>query len=232
MTDDFSFLISGGDDAVLSVWPVLPLVDVDDDSSAVIRDFHSWTDHVLGVTDVHVGRGGVCGRIFSASLDRTARVFELFSRQLLYTVSCGTFITSIVASPDEAWMYLGTGDGTIVAVDLVSAAMQNFTATGEVVMETGQTRHSMEGHSQAITGLIVVEYGRMLVSSSEDGTVRLWDAPSKQCLNEMDLKAPITCMSLANHFTPRTPSPTKASKEQAAFSAPPLRKYVTNRGER
>ena len=49
MTDDSSFLVSGGDDAVLSVWSVLDVVDADESpSSAVVRDFHSWPDHSPG----------------------------------------------------------------------------------------------------------------------------------------------------------------------------------------
>jgi pre-rRNA-processing protein IPI3 len=229
LTDDLSFLLSGGDDAVLSVWPVVDLVDVDDTSDAAVREFHSWTDHLLGVTSVHVGRGGVQARVFSASLDRTARIFEIFSRQLLYTVSCGTFLTSVVASPDEAWLFLGMGDGAITAVDLLTAAAQTFASGGDVVMETGQTRSHMTGHSQAITGFVFVEHATMLISASEDGTVRVWDLQSKQCVNTTDMKSPVTCIARAEYFDPMMLSAAKATPERNFVPIPPLRKYVTNR---
>ena len=57
LTDDASFLVSGGDDAVLSVWNVGDILD-SDDGRMVVRERHSWADHSQAVTALHVGRGG------------------------------------------------------------------------------------------------------------------------------------------------------------------------------
>ena len=49
LTDDSSYLVSGSDDAVLSVWPVTDLVD-DGINSTVssVRETCSFSDHSLG----------------------------------------------------------------------------------------------------------------------------------------------------------------------------------------
>ena len=43
-------------------------------------------------------------------------------------------------------------------------------------------------HSKAITALAVSEWGKQLVSSSEDGTVRVWDIGSHQTLRTITMK--------------------------------------------
>lgn len=223
MTDDFGFLLSGGDDAVLSAWPILDIVNVDDDGSTTIRDFHSWTDHLLGITDLHVGRGGIRSRAFTASVDRTARVFEICTKQLLFTIACDIFLTNIVVSPSESIMFLGAGDGIIIAVDLLFVAAQSYTTAGEVVMDTGEGRFKLTGHSQAITGLILSDGGTTLLSSSEDGTIRVWDYRSLQCVNVVDLKSPVSCIILTEGFEPSMIA--NAAKEKRVCPFPPLKKF-------
>jgi len=181
LTDDCSYLVSGGEDAVISVWPVLDLVDADDVQTRV-SEGHSWTQHSLAVTNVHVGRGGLCARVFSSSLDRTVCVFEIFSKQLLFTIACGVFLTSVVTTPDESWLFVGCGDGGILAVDLRT----NDSASNMI---------TMEGHSGVVTDLLSVDQGTILLSSSEDGTVKVWDVSSRQCVQSIDLKEPVSCLA-------------------------------------
>jgi pre-rRNA-processing protein IPI3 len=226
MTDDSSYLVSGGDDAVVSVWSVLDVVDADDNAAAsVVRDFHSWSDHSQAVTALHVGRGGVRGRVFSASLDRTARVFEIFSRQLVYTVSCDVFITAVVTTPDESWLLVGAGDGTIIAADLRAAACGSSGGlAGGVVMEGAQSQERLEGHTHPVCSLLCVDQGTLLVSASEDGTVKTWDFASRQCIQTTDLKAPITCMVAAGTIDPSEFLRAQPADTDLALFAP-LRKF-------
>lgn len=200
MSDDGSFLLSGGDDSVLSVWSLLDVLDEESIASeSVVREWHSWSSHSLSVTDIHVGRGGVLGRVFSASLDRTACIFELFSKQLLFTISCEQYLTSVVATPDESWLFLGTGDGSIVSVDLRSAAKSNSAGAESVLMEGERSQLVMEGHTGPVSKLLIADEGSLLASGSEDGTVKAWDVRSRTCIQTTDLKAPITCMIQVNY---------------------------------
>ena len=216
LTDDGSYLVSGGDDSVLTVWSTLDLVD--DAGDGPIREYHSFSDHSQAITAVHVGHGGVRGRIFSSSLDRTVRVFEIFSKQVLFTVSLDSFVTSVVASSDESWLYAGTGDGTIVAIDLRESAC----AGAESINSGGYSR--LDGHTQPVTGLICLDQGGSLVSSSEDGTCRAWDLFSKQCVQTTDLKASVTCIVPAGAFN-ASESRSAGPSEHDICPLVPLRKY-------
>jgi pre-rRNA-processing protein IPI3 len=250
ITDDCSFLVSGGDDSVVSVWSVDDLVDVSSSSGGggagrgggaagdVVRERHSWSDHSQAVTALHVGHGGARARVFTASLDRTARVFEVFSKQLLYTVACGTFLTTIAASPDEAWLFAGGGDGAIVCVDLRAmavAAAQGSSSSGGgasshgaglVLAVSHDASHArLEGHTAPVSGLLCVGMGTLLVSASDDGTVRAWDVASRQCLQTTDLKAPVACLLAAGPLDLAEPRVSGASDQDLAPLAP-LRKYA------
>jgi len=226
MTDDSSYLVTGGDDAVISVWNILDVVNVDDNGAeSVIRDFHSWSDHSQAITALYVGVGGVRGRVFSASLDRTARVFEIFSRQLLCTISCDVFLTAVVATPDESWLLAGAGDGTIIAADLRAAACRSSgVLAGGVTMEGAQSQERLEGHIHPVCALLSVDQGTLLISASEDGTVKTWDFASRQCIQTTDLKAPITCMEAAGLVDAKVSLRTQPTDTDLAPLAP-LKKF-------
>jgi len=180
------------------------------------------------ITSVHVGRGGVKGRIFSSSLDRTVRIFEIFSKRLLYSVVCSSFVTCVVSNPEETWLFAGTGDGAIIAVDLREAA-RNTSSDNSILIESDKSQIRMEGHSQPVTALLSLNQGTLLVSASEDGTVRAWDSRSRQCVQTNDLKAPVTALCLAPRFDPAE-AREGVNAEQDFVPLLPLKKHCTAAG--
>lgn len=194
LTDDASYIVSGGEDAVVTVWPVDQVIESRADQGP-LREFHSWAVHSLAVTSLHVGRGGVRGRVYSASLDCTARVFEIFSRQLLLTVSCGAFLSAVTVAIDESRLYLGSGgDGTILVVELeAGGGAQGGGGGGGGPRVEGR----LVGHSLPVTGLALLGLDGTLVSTSEDGTLKTWDVASSACVQTTDLKEPLHCLALA-----------------------------------
>lgn len=49
-------------------------------------------------------------------------------------------------------------------------------------METGKRVRTFSGHQKSITDLSFSADGRWLLSSSEDGTFRVWDIPAARTL--------------------------------------------------
>lgn len=47
-----------------------------------------------------------------------------------------------------------------------------------------------KGHKDRVTGLVISQDARWLLSSSMDGTVRVWDIPAATCLQ---VTLPFTC---------------------------------------
>ncbi|CAM9669199.1 unnamed protein product [Choristocarpus tenellus] len=111
---DGCFLYSGGEDAMLSSWNSLDMVDSEGQNKRTLRSSWTASDHSLPVTCVHSGKAG--GRVYSSSLDRTAKAWEAFSGQLLLSVACPTFLRSIVTDPAETFLFIGCGGGTILQV--------------------------------------------------------------------------------------------------------------------
>ena len=52
-------------------------------------------------------------------------------------------------------------------------------------LESGQTLHTLEGHTDRVSAVAVVD-GRRAVSASDDGTLRVWDLESGQTLKTLE----------------------------------------------
>ncbi|MEW5318032.1 MAG: hypothetical protein WDW38_009286 [Sanguina aurantia] len=53
------------------------------------------------------------------------------------------------------------------------------------------------GHSDRVTGLHMSADSRWLLSASMDGTLRVWDVPASNCIQVLQLGAPVTSLSLS-----------------------------------
>jgi WD40 repeat protein len=75
-------------------------------------------------------------------------------------------VSALALSPDGRTMYLGSRDGTIHVCDAA----------------TGVHRFRLAGHHDQVTDLVLVPRGKLLVSTSWDGSALVWDiaAPTVQ----------------------------------------------------
>jgi len=66
---------------------------------------------------------------------------------------------------------------------------------GDMTIENdNSSRVKLSGHVGALSSLLMDEQGSILVSSSEDGTVKVWDTPNKQCIQTIELNKSVTCL--------------------------------------
>ena len=119
-------LVTGGQDGVVHVWDFSSLIDVAEltDVTRAPSPYTTWTGHSLGVTSVRVCGAAlsVSAPVVTASLDRTARVWDVPSRRCLLTVDAPSAVN--VAAIDEAGhqLFLGCADGVVYVVDVHAAA--------------------------------------------------------------------------------------------------------------
>ncbi|CAI5712976.1 unnamed protein product [Peronospora destructor] len=256
LTSDNSHLITAGEDALVHVWRLIDLLDEPNAASSFqqgVTPLVSFTDHVLPVTSLHVGLGGVNARIYTSSLDRTCKIWSLNSSQCLYSVSCPSYVNACVADPMEQRLFMGCGNGQIYALDLnvaatsVSAASARIAsastgllaANGIDVSPWGSEAllpDSFNGHESSVTTLQIHASGAFLVSGDESGVVHVWDSLSRQSLRTVKLfKGKITALVLLprpRHLFRQAKTPFTLENEDlndmmaTPLPVAPLKKYM------
>lgn len=209
--------------------------------SGGVQPFRSWSEHSLPVTGLYCGQGGPSCRIVSCSLDHTVQVYELASEAgAVCSLRTPSGLACVTMDAGEKRLLVGgaLGDIFVVDMDVVSQARTASRALVHAVGGVGGQQQGgggterwdmLAGHSKAVTSLVCSWDGRVVVSASEDGSLRWWDVDSQQCVKKvsLDTPGPITGLLLL-------PRPTALLQmlPKNVLPAPmqPLKKYSTATG--
>ncbi len=102
-------------------------------------------------------------RVVSGSEDRTLKVWDLESGQVLQTLSGhGDWVRAVALTPDGQRAVSGSDDGTLKVWDLAS----------------GKEIHTLSGHSEDVGAVALTPDGQRAVSGSDDKTLKVWDLAS------------------------------------------------------
>jgi WD40 repeat protein len=134
-----------------------------------LQPLREFAAHTSEVTAVAVTPDGT--RIVSGSDDRTLKVWDLASGELVQTLEGhADAITAIAITPDGARAVSACRDQTIKVWNLGAAAA----APGQV------------GHAAAVTAVTVVPGGMRAITAGDDYTVRIWDLERGELVKSID----------------------------------------------
>ena len=119
--------------------------------------------------------------IASASRDKTLRVWEAVTGQLLHTLKghIGS-VDSCAFSPDRRFIVTASNDKTLHVWEAA----------------TGQSLHALEGHTDRVTKCAFSPDGRFIISASQDKTVRVWNRDSGELIVNLPLPGPISSLGV------------------------------------
>jgi WD40 repeat protein/tRNA A-37 threonylcarbamoyl transferase component Bud32 len=118
------------------------------------RRLADHTDYVYSVAYSRDGR-----YLASASQDRTVKIWDPVTSQLIRTIRASQEVYAVVFHPDGTRLASGGKDQMVTLWDVA----------------TGQAIRTFLGHTGEIWELGFSPDGKTLASSSKDGTVKLWD---------------------------------------------------------
>ncbi|KAK5578843.1 hypothetical protein RB653_008517 [Dictyostelium firmibasis] len=254
--DDF-YIITAGDDGIINCWSFEQCLDRE---VSLLRARNSFSDHSLGITSIYCSYGGCNARLFSVSLDRTCKIWDLITGRCINSIIFPTYLTSVCLDSTETTCYVGGGDGIIYQTDLIqlnpqsiqllnnnnnnnknnnknnnnnSLAAQSFTNENEI----GNKRKTFNGHTKAITSISLSMDGSLLVSGSMDGNCNIWDTFSRQIVRSISntIKGSISSLTvLMNPIDSLNFNVNGTSSENKKSSDPiaPFEKYSSNNIER
>lgn len=114
-TDSGEHFATGGKDGAVLVWnltrAVAPFGSGDSEENAPLYNFN---DHGLAVTDVHIGLGGIRAFMYTVSMDRCCKVYDLSDGTMLLSVVFPVSLHSVIVNRLETSVYVGTSEGQVL----------------------------------------------------------------------------------------------------------------------
>lgn len=189
-TDDGSHFVSAGDDGIVLVWTLNNVIlnpGIHMTLQSNTDPLYIFSDHSLPVKDIHVGKGGIRCRLVTASIDRTCKIYDLSSGELLLNVVFEKGLSSVTMDILETNIFVGTVDGNILQY-----CITNPPRTKEYHISDKDEAMNFPGHSKTVTCLSVSLDCETLISGSNDESLIVWHIPSRQKTHSIPHRGPIT----------------------------------------
>lgn len=189
---DGSCLASGAEDGLIFVWSLSQIVNEKE-----AKVLSSFSHHSLPVKDLYFGQIGSFGRLYSVSLDRSARIYDVYAGQLLLTLVFDVPLTTLRTDIMENELFVGSSTGTVMKCSLREAyrGLEHHVASND-----NKNIVLYKGHDSAITALSISIDCITLLTGSTDGMVHLWDIASCQIILTLKHKGPVVSAFFATAY--------------------------------
>jgi pre-rRNA-processing protein IPI3 len=207
-----NYCISSSEDGAIKVWELATIIGDFNSGSLkrqMIQPYRSWNPHTLAIKDFTVIGVVSTFRVVSCSIDKTIVMFDVHSNKQCYRAAFPQPLESLCVNVSQDIVFSGASNGDIYLLDLSIAAIGISAAHAKIIVQDNihsngyknsndsQSTNTitMSGHTRAVTALAASIDNNTIVSVSMDGSMRVWDILSRQCLK--DIK-PLNKMALTN----------------------------------
>lgn len=176
-TDDDALLLTAGADAAVHAFSTAAVVDTSRKLSADPIPVVQLVAHTLPVVALAVGYAGSSARVVTAGADRSLRIWHLASASCLATVLLPAPPVAVALSADEAIVFVGLVDGSIVSVRPATLPLGT--------VQTAQKEQcilrpaSPSGDSLSVNSIALSPNSTELVAGYSDGVVRIFDVTTR-----------------------------------------------------
>ena len=207
-----NYCVSSSEDGAIKVWELAAIVGDYNSGSLkrqMIQPYRSWNPHTLTIKDFTIIGVVSTLRIVSCSLDKTIVMFDVHSNKQCYRAAFPQPLESVCINVSQDIIFSGASNGDIYLLDISLAAVGISAAHAKIIVQDNMHVNSydkisdpqsnnitaMSGHTRAVTSLAASIDNNTIVSVSMDGSMRVWDILSRQCLKELK---PLNKMALTN----------------------------------
>ena len=145
-----TLLVTGSHEGSIAGWPLASVLDTTDTATPPAPRF-TLLDHSLAVSALVYGPGlGGAARLYSASADRTVRLWDTAAGRLLHTLAFPAAVASVAVDCFEGRLLAACGDGGVYVVDLGAAIARARAPTAALVpIATASSAAGGSGRSAA-----------------------------------------------------------------------------------
>ncbi|XP_017065917.1 WD repeat-containing protein 18 [Drosophila eugracilis] len=224
-TDNGEHFISGGKDGAVLVWDLtFSAAPLDTGSGKDSTEpLYSFNDHGLAVTGLYSGIGGIRSYLYTVSLDRCCKLYDLSGGIMLLSVVFPVALHSVIVNKMETKVYVGSSDGKVFVFNMVNPPrMKEYHVEEEEIQ-------AFVGHTagKAITCLALNLSATILISGGEDNQVCVWDVNSKQLIKSLPQNGSVTNLRIRL----LSPSLFLPEHKQPQLFADSLKRMITPRDE-
>ena len=153
--------------------------------------------HTMPVTGLSCSAIDSCKNwLFSGSMDKTVKVWEINFGQLLSTFVLESTPTCLLTNNVLDSIFIGGVDGTIQCITLKPKDTYK-----QINMLTDEINERMTGHQSEITCLEMSIDSSVIFSASTDKTVRVWLVKNLQCMRTLTFESSVTNLKVAMFHT-------------------------------
>lgn len=159
-------MVSGGKDFKVKVWIVTELYFGGKQSP--IAEFG---EHTSEVTQVSFSKS-MPGRAFSASHDKTFRVYDIFAKLTLKVIQAASPINKLAIDIIESQVYLACDNQNVYAYSLETSQV---TSTAQGVTTSSEKHKRTLQHRKKVTAMCLTFDNQYLVSGDSQGLIYIWN---------------------------------------------------------